>query len=40
MPAVRGQRWSHGVTPPTAMTRIAIQEHVDGKVVDLTLRQL
>jgi quercetin dioxygenase-like cupin family protein len=30
-PAVK--HW-HGATPTTAMTHIAIQEHVDGKVVD------
>jgi quercetin dioxygenase-like cupin family protein len=29
-----GEKHWHGATPTTAMTHIAIQEHVDGKVVD------
>ena len=29
-----GERHWHGATPTTAMTHIAIQENVDGKVVD------
>ncbi|EJZ21861.1 cupin domain-containing protein [Rhizobium sp. Pop5] len=29
-----GERHWHGAAPTTAMTHIAIQEHVDGKVVD------
>jgi quercetin dioxygenase-like cupin family protein len=29
-----GEKHWHGATPTTAMTHIAIQEHVDGKTVD------
>ncbi len=29
-----GEKHWHGASPTTAMTHIAIQEHVDGKVVD------
>lgn len=29
-----GERHWHGASPTTAMTHIAIQEHLDGKVVD------
>ena len=29
-----GEKHWHGATPTTAMTHIAIQENVDGKVVD------
>jgi quercetin dioxygenase-like cupin family protein len=29
-----GEKHWHGATPTTAMTHIAIQEHLDGKVVD------
>ncbi|MFK0383973.1 MULTISPECIES: (R)-mandelonitrile lyase [Rhizobium/Agrobacterium group] len=29
-----GEKHWHGASPETAMTHIAIQEHVDGKVVD------
>ena len=29
-----GEKHWHGATPPTAMTHIAIQEELDGKVVD------
>jgi quercetin dioxygenase-like cupin family protein len=29
-----GEKHWHGATPDTAMTHIAIQEHLDGKVVD------
>jgi quercetin dioxygenase-like cupin family protein len=30
----RGEKHWHGATPTTAMTHIAIQEELDGKVVD------
>ena len=29
-----GEKHWHGASPETAMTHIAIQEHIDGKVVD------
>ncbi|MGV1838339.1 (R)-mandelonitrile lyase [Rhizobium rhizogenes] len=29
-----GEKHWHGASPTTAMTHIAVQEHVDGKVVD------
>ncbi|KQS95542.1 cupin domain-containing protein [Rhizobium sp. Leaf386] len=29
-----GEKHWHGASPTTAMTHIAIQEHIDGKVVD------
>jgi quercetin dioxygenase-like cupin family protein len=31
-----GEKHGHGATPTTAMTHIAIQEKLDGKVVDWT----